>query len=85
MASRDALLHGRLGGRRRTATALMLLGLSAAFGGPWVERRGPRVAATAAAEMPVSTFTSGIPEPLTWQSRFSAVQFNGNRYGKGCP
>ena len=27
----------------------MLLGLSAAFGGPWVERRGPRVAATAAA------------------------------------
>src|SRR5262245_1378127 len=31
------------------ATALVLLGLSAAFGGPWVERRGPRVAATAAA------------------------------------
>src|SRR5579864_255652 len=30
-------------------TALMLLGLSAAFGGPWVERRGPRVAATTAA------------------------------------
>ena len=30
-------------------TALMLLGLTAAFGGPWVERRGPRVAATAAA------------------------------------
>ena len=30
-------------------TALVLLGLSAAFGGPWVERRGPRVAATAAA------------------------------------
>src|SRR4051812_5530432 len=30
-------------------TALTLLGLSAAFGGPWVERRGPRVAATAAA------------------------------------
>ncbi len=29
--------------------ALILLGLSAAFGGPWVERRGPRVAATAAA------------------------------------
>jgi MFS family permease len=29
--------------------ALVLLGLSAAFGGPWVERRGPRVAATAAA------------------------------------
>ena len=28
--------------------ALVLLGLSAAFGGPWVERRGPRVAATAA-------------------------------------
>lgn len=30
-------------------TALVLLGLSAAFGGPWVEKRGPRVAATAAA------------------------------------
>jgi MFS family permease len=30
-------------------TALVLLGLSAAFGGPWVERRGPRVAARAAA------------------------------------
>lgn len=30
-------------------TALVLLGLSAAFGGPWVERRGPRMAATAAA------------------------------------
>src|SRR3984885_11537676 len=30
-------------------TALVLLGLSAALGGPWVERRGPRVAATAAA------------------------------------
>ncbi|HEY7337311.1 MAG TPA: OFA family MFS transporter [Bryobacteraceae bacterium] len=30
-------------------TALVLLGLSAAFGGPWVERRGPRVAAASAA------------------------------------
>jgi MFS family permease len=30
-------------------TALALLGLSAAFGGPWVERHGPRVAATTAA------------------------------------
>ncbi len=30
-------------------TGLVLLGLSAAFGGPWVERRGPRVAAIAAA------------------------------------
>ena len=30
-------------------TALVFLGLSAAFGGPWVERRGPRAAATAAA------------------------------------
>ncbi len=29
--------------------ALMLLGLSAAFGGPWVERKGPRVAAAVAA------------------------------------
>ena len=31
------------------STALILLGLSAAFGGTWVERRGPRAAATAAA------------------------------------
>ncbi len=31
------------------STALVLLGLSAAFGGPWVERRGPRAASTAAA------------------------------------
>jgi MFS family permease len=30
-------------------TALALLGLSAALGGPWVERHGPRVAARAAA------------------------------------
>lgn len=30
-------------------TALVLLGLSATFGGPWVERRGPRVAARVAA------------------------------------
>jgi len=30
-------------------TALVLLGLSAAFGGPWVERHGPRVAAKTAA------------------------------------
>jgi MFS family permease len=29
--------------------AIMLLGLSAAIGGPWVERHGPRAAATAAA------------------------------------
>jgi MFS family permease len=29
--------------------ALVLLGLSAAFGGPWVERRGPRAAAIASA------------------------------------
>jgi MFS family permease len=31
------------------STAIIILGLSAAFGGPWVERRGPRVAATVAA------------------------------------
>ena len=31
------------------ASALVLLGLSAAFAGPWVERRGPRAAATASA------------------------------------
>jgi len=31
------------------STAIILLGLTAAFGGPWVERRGPRAAATAAA------------------------------------
>src|SRR5256885_11237618 len=30
-------------------TALVLLGLSAAFGGPWVERRGARAAAAASA------------------------------------
>lgn len=30
-------------------TALVLLGLSAAFGGPWVEKNGPRVAAAVAA------------------------------------
>ncbi len=38
------------------STALVLLGLSAAFGGPWVERRGPRAAATAAAAF----FGSGL-------------------------
>jgi MFS family permease len=38
------------------STALVLLGLSAAFGGPWVERRGPRVAAIAAAIL----FGSGL-------------------------
>ncbi len=38
------------------STALILLGLSAAFGGPWVERRGPRAAATAAAIL----FGSGL-------------------------
>jgi MFS family permease len=37
-------------------TALALLGLSAAFGGPWVERRGPRAAATASAIL----FSSGL-------------------------
>ena len=37
-------------------TALVLLGLSAAFGGPWVERRGPRVAAITAATL----FGSGL-------------------------
>jgi MFS family permease len=37
-------------------TALVLLGLSAAFGGTWVERRGPRAAATAAAAL----FGSGL-------------------------
>jgi MFS family permease len=31
------------------STAIILLGLSAAFGGQWVERKGPRVAAAAAA------------------------------------
>src|SRR5580658_10821767 len=37
-------------------TALVLLGLSAAFGGTWVERRGPRAAAIAAAIL----FCSGL-------------------------
>jgi MFS family permease len=38
------------------STALVFLGLSAAFGGTWVERRGPRAAATAAALL----FGSGL-------------------------
>ena len=38
------------------STALALLGLSAAFMGPWVEARGPRAAATAAAIF----FSSGL-------------------------
>ena len=38
------------------STALVCLGLSAAFGGPWVERRGPRAAATVAALL----FGSGL-------------------------
>src|SRR6476620_11871494 len=38
------------------STALVFLGLSAAFGGPWVERRGPRAAVTAAALL----FGSGL-------------------------
>jgi MFS family permease len=38
------------------STALVLLGLSAAFGGPWVERRGPRVTARVAAIL----FGSGL-------------------------
>jgi MFS family permease len=38
------------------STALVLLGLSAAFGGTWVERRGPRAAAMAAAIL----FGSGL-------------------------
>src|SRR5260221_12672767 len=46
-------------------TALVLLGLSAAFGGPWVERRGPRVAATAAAVvMGVRHIVGGIGLPV---------------------
>jgi len=38
------------------STALVLLGLSAAFGGPWVERKGPRAAAIASAVL----FGSGL-------------------------
>ena len=38
------------------STALVMLGLSAAFGGPWVERRGPRTTATAAALL----FSAGL-------------------------
>ena len=38
------------------STALVLLGLSAAFGGPWVERHGPRTAAILAG----SLFGSGL-------------------------
>src|SRR5580698_10489664 len=40
-------------------TAIVLLGLSAAFGGPWVERRGPRLAATAAAVLFGTGFVVG--------------------------
>jgi MFS family permease len=39
--------------------ALVLLGLSAAFGGPWVERKGPRTAALAAAIFFVSGLAIG--------------------------
>jgi len=51
------------------STALVLLGLSAAFGGPWVERRGPRVAATAAAlffgsGLLIGGFGLAIREPI---------------------
>src|SRR4026207_1664560 len=51
-------------------TALALLGLSAAFGGPWVERRGPRVAATAAAlffgtGLIIGGFRLPVPSPPT--------------------
>jgi MFS family permease len=38
------------------SSAIILLGLSAAFGGPWVERRGPRVAAAVSATL----FGSGL-------------------------
>src|SRR5579863_705815 len=38
------------------STAIILVGLGAAFGGPWVERRGPRAAATVAAAL----FGSGL-------------------------
>jgi len=38
------------------STAIVLLGLSAAFGGPWVERHGPRAAAAVAATL----FGSGL-------------------------
>ena len=42
-------------------TALVLLGLSAAFGGPWVERHGPRrAAATAALFFGVGLIVGGV-------------------------
>lgn len=51
------------------STALVLLGLSAATMGPWVERRGPRVAATAAAiffgtGLLIGGFGLSIQQPL---------------------
>src|SRR5437879_4790159 len=65
-------------------TALVLLGLSAAFGGPWVEKNGPRVAAMAAA----CFFGSGllIGGLGLWLEESGLVCVGGGGWGRvGCP
>jgi MFS family permease len=64
-------------------TALVLLGLSAAFGGPWVERRGPRVAATAAAVLfGLGLVVSGLG--LAWKQSVLVFLGMGVIGGMGC-
>ena len=60
-----------------------MLGLSAAFGGPWVERKGPRVAAAVAAVL----FGAGTDHRRNW-SGFETVcagsSGNGRHWRVGC-
>ena len=64
-------------------TALMLLGLSAAFGGPWVERRGPRTAAAAAALFfGFGLVVGGLG--LAWRQSFLVFLGMGIIGGMGC-
>ena len=65
------------------STALVLLGLSAAFGGPWVERKGPRVAATAAAWLfGIGLLIGGMA--LTWGQPVLLFLGMGVICGAGC-
>jgi MFS family permease len=65
------------------STALVLLGLSAAFAGPWVERRGPRAAATAAAcFFGAGLVIGGIG--LAWRQSFLVFLGMGVIGGIGC-